>query len=119
MANLKHHMSLKCDGKQFQCNACKKLFNNYSVMVVHKRMHVGKRPYKCVGCEEGFSCAANLKSHYKIHKQFSCCFYEYDKSVTNLSSYEVNAEQNSCKWNKHRQIYSGEYFTVIEPKSII
>ena len=115
MANLKHHMKLKCDGKQFQCDVCDKLFNNYSVMVVHKRIHFGKRPYKCEDCGERFSCTSSLKSHYKWHKQQNLNFYENDELVTNFSSYEVNTEKNSCSWKNHQQLYSGECLVIIWP----
>ena len=69
MTSLKNHMRLKCHGKQHQCDVCEKLFNNYLVMVVHKRVHFGERPYKCLDCEDRFNCESSLKTHYKMHKQ--------------------------------------------------
>ena len=54
MTSLKNHMRLKCNGKQHKCDVCQKLFNNYSVLVVHKRVHFGERPYKCLDCGDGF-----------------------------------------------------------------
>ena len=116
MANLKHHMKLKCDRKQFQCDVCENWFNNFSVMVVHKRIHFGKRPYNCEDCGERFSCTSSLKSHYKWHKQQNLYFDENDETVTNLSAYKVNDEQNNCKMNNHQQIYSGEHFIIITAK---
>ena len=57
---LKHHVT---------CDVCDKLFKNNSVMVVHKRMHFGERPYKCTDCGERFSYSSRLKTHHQIHKQ--------------------------------------------------
>ena len=114
MANLKHHMRLKCDRKQFQCDVCENLFNNYSVMVVHKRIHFGSRPYNCEDCWERFSCTSSLKSHYKWHKQHNLYFDENDESVTDLSSYELHTELNNCKLNNYQQIYFGKYLITIE-----
>ena len=88
MTSLKNHMRLKCDGKQFKCDVCEKLFNNYSVMVIHKRLHFGERPYKCVDCGERFNCTSGLKSHYKWHKQQNLNEYENDEFITDLSLYK-------------------------------
>ena len=50
MTSLKNHMRIKCVGKQFQCDVCNKMFNNYSVIVVHERIHFCEIPYKCFDC---------------------------------------------------------------------
>ena len=76
MTSLKNHMRLKCVGKQFQCDVCYKTFNNYSVMVVHKRIHFVERPYKCVNCEDIFNVITSLNSQFKFHKQQK--WYNYD-----------------------------------------
>ena len=105
-------MRLKCVGKQFQCDVCDKMFNNYSVMVIHKRNHFGERPYKCLECGDGFSCTSYLKSHYKLHKQQNEYDYDNDDLATNLpfyKKYEVNAEYNNNKWSRYEQSYSGEF----------
>ena len=83
MTSLKNHMRLKCDGKQHQCDVCEKMFINYSVMVVHKRLHFGERPYKCVDCGERFTCTSGLKSHYKWHK------YDFATSVASYPKDEM------------------------------
>ena len=105
-------MRLKCVGKHFQCDVCDKMFNNYSVMVVHKRIHFGERPYKCLECGDGFSCTSSLKSHYKLHKQQNGYDFENDDFTTNLKfyqKYEVNAEYNNNDWSRYEQSYSGEF----------
>ena len=102
MTGLKNHMRLKCNGKQHECDVCDKLFNNYSVLVVHKRNHFGERPYKCLDCGDGFVCTSNLKSHYKFHNQQTENDYGNDNFVTYLKffqKYEVNAEHNNNEWS--------------------
>ena len=106
-------MRLKCDGKQFECDVCEKLFNNYSVMVVHKRIHFGERPHKCVDCGERFNCSSSLKSHYKLHKQQNLYDYAYGDFATNVPSYrndESYAEKNSYNLKNYQQTYSGKLF---------
>ena len=69
MTSLNNHMRLICYGKHHQCDVCEKLFNNYSVMVVHKRVHFSERPYKCLDCGDRLNCTFSFKTHYKMHKQ--------------------------------------------------
>jgi len=110
MTSLKNHMRLKRDRKQFECDVCEKWFNNYSVKVVHQRVHFGERPYKCVECGDRFNCSSSLKSHYKLHKKQHSYDYENDKTATNLQSDEVNHERNSFKMNRFQQTYSVKNF---------
>ena len=78
MASLTYHMKLKCNGKQHQCDVCEKFFNNHSVMVVHKRVHFGERPYKCVDCRNRSNCLSSLKTHCKMQKQQNLNEYSMD-----------------------------------------
>ena len=111
MTSLKNHMRLKCIGKKSECDICQKFFNNYCVMVVHKRIHFGERPYKCVDCGDRFNCSSSLKSHYKLRKQHLYDYGNFDFATT-LSSYqtgEINPVYNSYKWNRYKQTYSGKF----------
>ena len=107
-------MRLKCNRKQFQWEVCENLFKNNSVMVVHKRIHLGKTPYNCEDCGERFSWTSSFNSY--CNKQQILLYCKNDESVINLISYDVNAEQNNCKLNNHQQIYSGEYLIIIEAR---
>ena len=112
MTSLRNHMRLKCVGNQFRCDVCGKIFNNYSVMVVHKCIHFGERPYKCLSCGDRFVCTSSLKSHYNLHKQQNGFGYENDDFATNLSSYqkyEGNAQHHHHKWSGYEQTYSGKF----------
>ena len=111
MTSLKNHMRLKCKGNKFKCDVCEKLFNNYSVLVVHKRVHFGIRPYKCVDCGDGFSCTSSLKSHYKWHKEQNLSEYAIDEPNINLTSYqnnEIKIEQVSDNLNRCQPTYLGK-----------
>ena len=68
MASFHLHIKLRSAIKHVKCDVCDKLFKNYFVMVVHKRMHFEERPYKCVDCDEHFFCSSHLKSHHQLHK---------------------------------------------------
>ena len=54
--------------KRHQCNVCKNLFSNNSVMIVQKRIHFDDLPCKCVDCGDRFSCKSILKSPNKMYK---------------------------------------------------
>ena len=69
MASLQLHMKLKSSTKTHECDVCQKVFNNHEVMVVHKRLHFGERPAKCVDCGKRFLCSSYLNNHYQLHKQ--------------------------------------------------
>ena len=117
MTSLKSHMRLNYVGKQFQCDVCNKMFNNYSVMVVHKRNHFRKRLYKCLECGDEFCSTSSLKSHYKLHKQQSLYEHEKDEFSTFLSSYQeydINAVYNKHEWGRYEQSYTGKFFMIVK-----
>ena len=112
MTSLKNHIRLKCYGKQHQCDVCEKFFNNYLVLVVHKRVHVGERPYKCVDCGERFNCVSSLKTHYKLHKQQNLNSYnakDFAHSLTSSQKYVENQEPNCNKWTGLGR-YTGKFY---------
>ena len=113
MANLKHHMQLRFDRKQYQCDVCEKLFNNYSVMVVHKRIHFGERPYKCLDCGDQFSCVSSLKSHYKMHKQQNDNGYAVHHYADYLATYQVYVPNlNQPEYKRRKLKNTGEFFLI-------
>ena len=102
MTSLKNHMRLKCDGKQHQCDVCEKLFNNYLVMVVHKRVHFGEIPYEYLGCWIRFNCTSSLKTHYKMHKlhnENDYASYQFDNNFPFCHEHKKNKEHTIYKSN--------------------
>ena len=104
-------MQLKCKGKLFECSVCEKLFNNYSVMVVHKRIHFSERPYKCVECSDQFNCKSGLKTHYKVHNQQNENVYASHVVDANLPSCLGNKEQTTHKGIEVQITYNGKFYS--------
>ena len=123
MTSLKNHMRLKCHGKQHQCDVCEKLFNNYSVMVVHKRIHFGERPYKCLDCGDRFSCTSSLKTHYKMHKlqnESDYANYQFVDNFPFFQEHKENKEQTSYKLTGFVQTYTGKFYSIyLEIKMVL
>ena len=116
MTSLKNHMRLKCDGKQHQCDVCEKLFNYYSVMVVHKRVHFGERSYKCLDCGVRFNCTSSLKTHYKMHKlqnESDYANYQFVDNFPSSQKQKENKKQTSYKLNGSLQTYTGKFYGIL------
>ncbi|XP_053382918.1 homeotic protein spalt-major-like isoform X14 [Mercenaria mercenaria] len=48
------------------CDICQRTFTSKSSLKVHKRLHAGNLPYKCLDCEKRFNSRWNMKSH-RLH----------------------------------------------------
>lgn len=45
------------------------LFTNSLILILHQRVHTGKRPYECSECWESFSYQTYLIQHCKVHSE--------------------------------------------------
>lgn len=53
--------------KQFQCNACEKLFTTFQGLQTHSRIHTGEQPFACSFCDKTFAFRKSWKCHEMIH----------------------------------------------------
>ena len=109
MTSLRNHMRLKW--KQPQCDVCEKFFNNYSVKVIHKRVHFGERPYKCCDSGDRFKCESNLKTHYKMYKvknERKYASYQFVDNFPSCQEHKENKEQTIYKLNGIVRTYTGK-----------
>ena len=53
--------------KRYECDLCKRKFNQLRDMERHRRIHTGERPFTCDVCNKSFSRKDNLKSHARKH----------------------------------------------------
>ena len=103
MGSFHLHMRLRSTPKHVECDVCDKLLKNYSVMVVHKRMHFGERPYKCMDCDERMICSSHLKTHHQMHKQLKLSIYANSGCGDDLSFSDKNSSnlKNVNQWKTY------------------
>ena len=108
MTSLKNHMRLKCDGKQHQCDVCEKLFNNYSVMVVHKRVVLVKdlRNVWYLKSDSIVNLVWRLKKMYKQQNVIECTSYQFIDHFSSCQGRKENKEQTIHKLNRFVQTYN-------------
>ena len=78
MHNLvKHQKRLHTGRKQFKCKffGCNACFADQSSRSIHRRAHIGEKPYICEVCGVAFARCGSMNSHKRIHtgeKPFKC-----------------------------------------------
>ncbi|XP_039213384.1 zinc finger and BTB domain-containing protein 38 isoform X3 [Crotalus tigris] len=63
------------ESESFTCDLCQKHFQSNSTLRMHKRCHMGEKPYLCKTCGKRFSISSNLQKHERTHsaiKDFIC-----------------------------------------------
>ena len=51
----------------YECDQCKKTFDQAGSLKRHKLAHSGKKSHKCVQCSKSFAHASTLRLHMNIH----------------------------------------------------
>ncbi|XP_072935438.1 uncharacterized protein [Epargyreus clarus] len=65
------------DGKQWQCDVCRKCFTTKYFLKKHKRLHTGETPYACTQCNKTFTFQQSYHKHLLYHndeKPHTCTF---------------------------------------------
>ena len=55
------------DVKQHVCYICEKCYESKSYLTVHKRIHLGEKPYRCDICGKSYTMKSNSNRHQLTH----------------------------------------------------
>ena len=66
-ATLAMHKLIHTGEKPFKCMFCQKAFNQSSNLRTHKLIHTGEKRFKCMLCEKAFRQSSNLTRHKLSH----------------------------------------------------
>lgn len=67
--------------KNFQCDLCLRLFANKKNLLIHMRLHTGRRLVHCPKCYKGFQKRSHVTRHLAQHgevRQCPKCFETFD-----------------------------------------
>nr|XP_033816320.1 zinc finger protein 2-like [Geotrypetes seraphini] len=95
--------------KSFQCTECEKCFTYKAQLIIHQRVHKGRKPSKCSVRNKSFSQTFQLKSH-ELTNTRKKQVYEMKLQEAKLfkcSVCEKNFKQK-CKLRIHERIHTGE-----------
>ena len=109
------------------CDVCDKAFAKSSLLITHKRIHTGERPYKCDQCDKAFVNSSHLTRHINIHtgeRPYKCdqCDKTFSQSshlithkkITHKGEKPYKCEQCdktfsvSSNLTVHKRIHTGE-----------
>ena len=79
---------VKIGAKKHFCDICTKSCSKLSILIAHKRIHSGEKPFKCSDCRKGFRINYDLKKHQTRFLNASCKILKKVK--------ETSFECNTC-----------------------
>ncbi|XP_068629121.1 zinc finger protein ZFP2 [Battus philenor] len=88
----------KSDGKQWQCDVCRKSFTTKYFLKKHKRLHTGETPYACSQCNKTFTFQQSYHKHLLYHND----------EKPHICNYCGRAFKELSTLHNHQRIHTGE-----------
>ncbi len=115
-SDLKRHMKIHFNDRQYVCKICKKSFIQNYALTVHMRVHTGEKPYKCPHCDKRFAdvsaAGRHRKSHNVVYKCHYCCkeLSRQDTLATHIKLHHPPKPEVQEIEQKVEQIVQDQYF---------
>ncbi|XP_013919066.1 PREDICTED: zinc finger protein 880-like [Thamnophis sirtalis] len=97
-SNLISHKRIHLGKKPYKCVECGKTFTHSNGLRNHKTTHTGEKPYKCMECGKTFTLSNRLTIHKKIHTG--------EKPFKCMECGKTFARR--CNLISHKMIHTGE-----------
>ncbi|KPJ13724.1 Zinc finger protein 235 [Papilio machaon] len=88
----------RSDGKQWQCDVCRKSFTTKYFLKKHKRLHTGETPYACTQCNKTFTFQQSYHKHLLYHND----------EKPHVCNYCNRAFKELSTLHNHQRIHTGE-----------